>query len=487
MKKILKFIREWGGKKDVTGALKKKAAVCSAEAAMISIVIHVLLIAFAGSIVAYEYIKRRDAAFEGQNVNRPKLERRQLQMPVKVQNLQKKTRRPKVTTRMASTSKTSLALPDMASLGLGGDNGFGRAGAAGAADARELSSMGAAGSLGFSISSVNFFGARTKGEKMIFIVEADEKMMKDSLGGFFTYQFVKDRIHQMINRMNSATLFNVMFYNDQNVHMFRPQLVPATAENRNTVKAWMGPVNSSPANVGRIGNLGNPYQPSIDYEESVVQEDASGWVKAIQAAMEQKADNIFVLCSEWGWFEISDARKAELFGLDSNAEEEWLRARGWPPERVKEARQKQNEIFAKAEEVLKKENEERRKQGLPPKILKNMWGYAYGSPPGGLGFTRPEMPPKYVPEGTEDRYDREEIIGHLEAVYEYNYIPNKLDKPKVHVVTLIAEDGQPGPRTGIPDLRDLAQTFRGEFEFLRGAKTMQNLIKYNPDAVAEEE
>jgi len=213
---VKKILQKFSGQKDVSGSLKKKAAVCSAEAAAISIAIHVLIIVFAGSIVAYEYIKRQDAAFEGKNVNRPKLERRQLQMPVKVQNLQKKSRRPKVSSRMTSASKSALALPDMSALGMGlGKDGdaFGAAGAGADGGAeRELSSMGAAGSLGFGISKVNFFGAKSKGEKIVFIVDTTKEMVTDEKGGYYTYKFAKDRIRQLVDKMRAATLFNVILY-----------------------------------------------------------------------------------------------------------------------------------------------------------------------------------------------------------------------------------------------------------------------------------
>ncbi|HKL22531.1 MAG TPA: hypothetical protein VJ904_12045, partial [Tichowtungia sp.] len=119
--------------------LKKKTVVASSEAAAISIIIHVLLIIFAGSVVAVRYYLKPDAAFEGENIDRPKLERRQLQMPTKVKNLQKKSSRPKVTSRMAVPTKQSFSLPDMSNM----DLGFDRSGN------RGVGGMGMAGGLGF--------------------------------------------------------------------------------------------------------------------------------------------------------------------------------------------------------------------------------------------------------------------------------------------------------------------------------------------------
>ena len=44
--------------------------MCASEAATISIVIHVLIL-FAGSIVAIKIVQKRDAAFEGEKIDRP--------------------------------------------------------------------------------------------------------------------------------------------------------------------------------------------------------------------------------------------------------------------------------------------------------------------------------------------------------------------------------------------------------------------------------
>lgn len=481
MQKIIQFFKRNGGREESAGSLKKKTMVCSTEAAAISIGIHVLLILFAGSIVAIKYVQKREAAFAGENINRPKLERRQLQMPVKVQNLQKKSSRPKVTSRMASASQSSFALPDITGLGDVGAVGFDRAGAGGQ---RDLKSMGAAGSLGFGISGINFFGAKSKGEKLVFVVEAAQEMVEDSKGGYFTYQFVKDRLYQMIEGMNSATLFNVMVYSGSRTVMFRPQMIPATPENKAALKAWLVPLNATSDSTGDIKGMGTEYIPVVQYD-SVVQTEAALWLKPVQAAMEQHADNIFILCSGWGLHGISVARRAEMFGLDASQEEAWLTSKGWPPDRVQRSKDKMAELRAKAEKILSEENAARAKKGLPPKIISGTgwWNYMFTE----LKLTPPEMPPGMVGELARYCYEVDEIIGHMDAAYEYNYIPQKLDKPKVHVVELIAADEEPSDQEDkLIFLKKIAQSFRGRFEFLRGAKTMELLIKYNPEINAKE-
>ena len=462
------------------GSLKKKSVFCSAEAALISVAVHVLLLLFAGSIVAIRYAYKHDASFAGENVERPKLERRQLQMPVKVQNLQKKSQKPKVTSRMATAAPSSFALPDLAGMGLSGQSGgFARAEAADSAG-RDLSKLGSSGSLGFGVSSVNFFGARSSGEKMVFVINASKLMLEDRKGGYMTYQFVKDRIHQMVSGMKAATLFNVVVYNEKHqVAVFSPQLVPASEDAKKRLLAWLAQINSDPV---RAGVIPANYSPRVVYESDVAN-DAKSWLKAVQAGMEQGADNIFVLCAGWEWHPISVAQREKLFGMNPAALAAWRAERGWPQLRVDEYMKKRTEYFNRGRELLIKENEARAAAGQPPKIVQDMWNYVYED----LRFPRLEHPPSQAEGVLLHWYRVEHMLNHLDAVYRYNYVPKKLDRPKLHFVCLIDEDGQSlgaGGLTvnseGMALLRRVASEYRGGFEYLRGAKTVEMLLGNNP-------
>lgn len=476
MKNLLNGLKNLKGERKLSDAWRKKSMLCSTEAAAVSIAIHVALLLFAGSIVAIRYVQKQDAAFSGENVSRPRLERRQLQMPVKVRKLQQKSSRPKVTTRMASVSSGSFSLPDMSGLGGAGPMGFDRAGGAGGD--RELSSLGAAGSLGFGVSTINFFGARSKGEKPIFLVQADQRILQDEKGGYFTYQFVKDRIYRMVDSMSSATLFNVIIFSDTHTQMFRTEPVAATPDNKKALKEWFATVNSSPDRAGKISDIGIPYDEPIRYEDSLVGDEAIGWVRAAQAAMEQRADAIFVLAGGWGEHIISQENRAKMFGIDES-EEEWLRRQGWPPDRIEKWKEKVAALDERAHEILEEENEARARKGLPPKIIhpSAFWRYRTED----LGLRDPPGPPHMTTAlGGRVFYNAEEISEHLEVVVDYNYRPYKLDDPELHIVNLIAADANPSDDgDGISYMREVAQNFRGGLEFLRGAESMENLVKLN--------
>ena len=73
----------------------------------------------------------------------------------------------------------------------------------------------------------------------------------------------------------------------------------------------------------------------------------------------------------------------------------------------------------------------------------------------------------------------EELVqDHLDAVWSYQYTARELSAPRLNFVYLIAKDASTQREyEDISALRHIADAFRGDFEFLRGSKTMRNLIQ----------
>jgi len=315
-------------KREGANALKRKSLFCSAEAAAISIGIHLLLLIFAGSIVAIRYAQKQAAAFSVENIERPKLERRQLQMPVKVQDMQKKSQRPKVTTRMATAAPSTFALPDMA--GLGQMGGFGRTGSDDGS--RDLSKLGSAGSLGFGLHNVDFFGAKAKGEKIVFVVHFGPATIGTTPFSRMTGYTIRKRLEDMVNRLPGHTLFNVVCYYAGATWAMEPKMMLASADNKQKVKEWMAPVNplegnydhcfaGAPKTVNeaatnyprRVDNLPfyapkwvYPYVVPVELEQKYVpgSKGFMHWGRAVAwAILTQQPDTIFVLTTNYidGW------------------------------------------------------------------------------------------------------------------------------------------------------------------------------------------
>ena len=433
-------------------AMKRKAAVCATEAAVISIALHLLLLSFAGSMVILRFVREQAVAFKSENVERTALEKRAVQLPVKIQEMQKSGPRPNVKTRIVSATASPFTLPSMTlpeSSYKIADSGE---------VPQSLSSHGMPSSLDIGITGVNFFGTRSSGEKFVFILDASKQMMEDAKGGYTTYKFAKDKIHQLVNAMPAATLFNVMVYNDSNVDMFRPQPVPATQAHRDALKAWLVPINSDPYHVGQVASkYRSPYVYHSDIGGA-----ARGWLKAVQAAMEQTADNIFVLCASFGRYSISAPQSSVK------------RDEG----RMEEYRAKLKAVNEKATQAFEAENEARASKGLPPKIIYDWNHYMIQE----LHLVLPDSPPAIGAGVSQaaDRLPEDLVLDHMDAVWSYNYTPKELAAPRVNFVYLIAADASLSEGyLDITALRKMADAFRGDFEFLRGAKTMKNLTRYN--------
>lgn len=437
------------------GAMRRKIAACAVEAAVISIGFHLLLLFFAGSLVILSVVRGPAAVFKGEKIDRPKPEPRAMQLPVKIQEMQKKGPQPKVTTRVVSAAALPFALPSMSlpetsyKLPDSGES------------LQSQRSRGMPGSLDIGVTGVNFFGTRAKGEKIVFILDASKQMMEDAKGGYTTYKFAKDKVYHLVDAMPAATLFNVMVYNDSNVDMFRPQPVPATQENRNALKEWLAPINSNPNDVGRVASK---YRSSFVYE-SDIGGGARGWLKAVQAAMEQTADTVFVLCASFG---------------RQNA----VRQPGAPAERdekkMAEYREKLREVNEKARKAFDAENAARAARGLPPKIVYDWNEYMMQE----LRLVLPDPPVAIGVQpgsGLPAKASEDLVLNHMDAVWSYHYTPKELLPPRVNFVYLVAADASmPRGNIDVLALRNIAEAFRGDFEFLRGAKTMKNLLHYNP-------
>lgn len=435
--------------------LNRKVKIFAAEAAVLSVGIHLLLILFAGSVVIWRVTREKEAAFKSENIERPKLEQDgAAQLPVKIDEFQRSGAKSRMANRIVTAVERPFALP---ATGLP-EMKFEAAGSV--ADSLSLSSHSLPGGLELGITGVNFFGTRSSGEKMVFVLDASRQMMEDEKGGYYTYKFAKDKIHELVDGMPAATLFNVIVYNDSNVDMFRPQPVPATQANRDALKTWLAPINSDSRNVGQVSGK---YSSPFEYE-SEIGGGAKHWLKAVQAAMEQTADNIFVLCGGFGRYPVK-------------------RSGGTAPVRdetqMAEYRAKLKAVNEKATAAFNAENAARSAKGLPPKIVYNWNDYMVKE----LRLAMPELPAATGGGGGGGGRTMEQdklVQDHLDAIWAAQYTPKELMPPRIHFVYLVAKNASLSEGyADITAMKNVADAYRGDFELLRGAKTMQNLLQYN--------
>ncbi|MEI2671025.1 MAG: hypothetical protein V9G13_07825 [Marmoricola sp.] len=59
---------------------------------------------------------------------------------------------------------------------------------------------------------MNFFGIKSKGRRVAFLIDAERYMLTDPRGGYPAYEIVKNEIAGMIGKLGLDTFFNVILY-----------------------------------------------------------------------------------------------------------------------------------------------------------------------------------------------------------------------------------------------------------------------------------
>ncbi|MFP6907293.1 MAG: hypothetical protein VCG02_18890 [Verrucomicrobiota bacterium] len=141
---------------------------------LISILVHIIILIIAGNVIALFYQPKPEALMIGEPPPRPKAEPRKLEMKVRVQQLQKRSARPKLAPRMVSMNPSDIAIPELkkkvksnkpvkrrassmakgVGQGIGGGFGTGLGGGAGA----------------------SFFGLQSTGRRIAYIIDYSRSM-----------------------------------------------------------------------------------------------------------------------------------------------------------------------------------------------------------------------------------------------------------------------------------------------------------------------
>lgn len=347
---------------DVTMEQKSKkgffASHAKSSAALVSVVIHAILLVVAISFVAVSVITKDDKKFEAKPVNRPKMQLKKLQVPVNVKK--KKTQKPKLRKRIVVKPKMNKSMPDIKMPEISGVKG-GLGSAAG--------SLGGGGGLGFTMPEIDIFGIKGKGEKIVLILNPDAKMMSDKMGGIPAYTIIKDELIRIVEELPPTALFNVIVVGGRGDVLAFPQLVPANDINSAKLKEWLAPLNAVKKGMGdrdfgahTIGPGGTKSKDPMhigkflhtEKVKGVDKADTRNWSRAAMLAHKMQADTIFVLTNEWDIQRVATSD-------DFMSREEWNQT---------SAGKKWKEAHKEALRLLDEENARRRAAGLPPKAIK---------------------------------------------------------------------------------------------------------------------
>lgn len=428
--------------KEVLQRLVRKRHVCSAQAAAASILVHVLLILLAGSIVAVRYVQKRDAEL-CVVISEPKLERRQLQVPQKLERVRKTTRRPKIISTRAATSATEFSVPDLGGMGELSTQKFDASFARSSRDFRALS-----GGIGLGAPQFKFLGIRGEGEKVIFLLDASEQMLTPDSGGKSACDYIKSQLDNVLLELPSAVLFNVFLYDGETVAGFRPRMVPVTEQSRLELTEWVAPFLGGVSQGGLVAEQ-NTYIPETLYETAIGNETRE-WVRALQAALEQRPDAVFVVGRNWGRHSISREKGERLvdFTLWQLLSGSGQSSVGGSPA-LRDDRELRDSLIQQAVEAIEDEEDQRRITQNPAQFLRDLISYI--------------------------QYSEDQIFDHIDAVVQAVCTEVNLAPPCVHCVRLVSEEEDGVSDASARKMRQMASQYGGEFEFLNGPNAVKRM------------
>lgn len=472
---------------------KTKRRLVSSSAALISIGIHVALVLLAGGVVALKFYKQKNTLIQTEN-QKPKLERRKLQMPVKTQPFVEQMSKPTLkTTRITANSPQMVNIPEtgeyvkmapMPSFKSGYTNFVQMD--------RTLEFNSKYRDVSHGISSMDFFGTRGKAEKVVIVVDTSKAMLYDERGGAGSYEMVRNNLREVVGRMRPATLFNVVLFDDEKVGLFKPSLVAASPAAKTNVLSWVEGINTNLAVVGLTTDQVN-FTPRRSYDIPMADEDLSGWLKGFRAAAELKPEIIFVLSAEWG--NVSAREGGISYFMRKAAFEEYQKKRAkffmqddYVREKMDEYMTDFNQLRASALRMLQLENQSRMAAQMAPKVVRD-WDDI-------LFENDVELPPPPYP-GDEDfgmsvvetRYTIDEVLQSLFVMAMDNY--RHLGFPKMNFVMLKAKGGRANSAEASSGLtsevkfKALAKAVGGRFRFLEGMPQVDNRLKQDVDDIVD--
>ncbi len=474
--------------------LKKKRRMAGSSAALLSIALHLLILFLAGGIVALRFYGKKTADFQIEEQKR--LERRKLQMPIKTQPFIERMSRPSpiATQRLTANTPKLVNIPEQGEYVKmvpmptfkGGYTNFVQIN-------RTLEFNSKYREVSFGVSAVDFFGTRGKAEKVVLAVDVSSNMVSDPLGGLDSFSMVYENLRELIAQMRSATLFNVVLFDGPNLARYKPLLVPATSAHKTNVLEWVAGINTNVQQIG-LPAPESSYTRQTTYEVPLHEEDISGWLRGMRAAVELEPEIIFLLAAEWGSvadpssgvsyflckraFETYLGKRLAYFLADDDLQEEW-------DEYLLEL----EDMHPAALKMLELENQAREEMLVSPKITLE-WDEI-------LVENKVELPEApMVEEPTEigmypaeTRYTLDEVLQTLFTFTMEIYRQNGF--PKMNFVlmrptrTLKNSAEKAAMMTSDAKFKHLSNMVDGRFRYIDGARPVRNALDQSLDEVLD--
>lgn len=300
-------------------------------------------------------------------------------------------------------------------------------------------------------SQVNFFGIKSQGRRVAFLIDVERYMLTDPRGGYPAYEIVKNEIAGMIGKLGLETYFNVILYEGSAVSAYSDKLLPATTANKDKIRDWLYPVNRDFEKLG-IRPIGYPVQTVSSEVEPVEAQHLSGYLRAIQFALETDVDAVFIICS--GYRSMTIPRTKE-------EREDLLKKMRWTE---KDSLAWQAAI-KKGQDWLAKENAARKAKGIPQRVIVNI-GEVWRD----MGLQPPRGPPGDIQITAEQREDQ------VKNAIRLHYQAKGKPKPQINFVIFIGKDQDKEKVPQLEHFENIAQRARsGKVRVLQGLAALKNV------------
>ena len=294
---------------------------------------------------------------------------------------------------------------------------------------------------------VNFFGIKSKGRRIAFLIEAERYMLTDPKGGIPAYEIVKQEIANMIGKFDVSTSYNVLMFDHFHLSAFSEKLVPATSSNIEKVRDWLYPVNREFEKIG-LAAIQYPQLKAAQEIEPIRSRLLQGYMLAIQYALESDVDTVFIITS--GWRHMARYETKEELA-------EYLKDMRWTDKNEKEWQ----EAVVKAQTWLKEENDKRKAKGIPQRVIRSIHEVV----------NELNISVRHKPGPNIEAEEREkQVINAIRAIYSSQ---NKT-KPQINFVLFVGKDEKTVPMQAHFD--EIASRARGgKVRILQGMAGLKNV------------
>ncbi|MFI3291568.1 MAG: hypothetical protein R3Y46_06770 [Opitutales bacterium] len=279
--------------------------------------LHAIALFILGGIIISEIVIEPETTFEAPPPPEKVEKKKTFQHKAKQQqqNSKKPIKRIQIPpAKMNNVSTANIALPsaDTAGAGLGG-----------ALAPKDL------GDMNITMSSVSLLGVSGRTEKVVIVIDTSGYMMTDEKGALNTYNVIKNDIKKLISSLPATILFNVIAFSAPLPNTIIPPtygrwigsmkmnafsnsgMVTASPANKTRLIEWLDPINQSLDDVNKLQSnykLKWQFLPQIpDAPPRGYSSRGSRYYVPYQAALEQGADTIYILTSQWS--DSSDIKK----------------------------------------------------------------------------------------------------------------------------------------------------------------------------------